>query len=251
MYKKIMQTLLLQVLFFQTACADNIPISEAKLQGFKVLYEALNVENITILDGIDEGDTYFLKLQYKKLTKQKILYAFIDKKSAKVYIGTRYEKDGTASVFPKTKRAKEKIKQGVFFTFGKGEKEIYMVTDPSCPYCKKFEKMTKGKLSNYTIHVIFQVFSFHKKSPAMVEWIMQGKDDNAKQARMEAVMVDGSKKYESLLSTKRSVAIEEQIAKGIKAAQMLEAMGAPMFYDKDFNRLSKESIINSTKTKKP
>jgi len=39
--------------------------------------------------------------------------------------------------FPKNA---EIIKKGVMFTFGKGKKNIYIVTDPQCPFCKLMEK---------------------------------------------------------------------------------------------------------------
>ena len=224
--------------------AKTVPLSEAKLKAFKSSIKALESPTLTILEGIDEGETYFLKLQYQKLTKKKILYAFIDKKTEQVYVGTRYEKDGTPSVFPKTSKAIAEIKKGVFFTFGTGKKEIYMVSDPDCRFCKKFAKATAGKLGKrYRVHVIYQVFSFHKKSPAMVEWIMQGKDDNAKQQRMEAIMVEGSKAYLPLMKKARSKAIEEKIADGLKSASALEAMGAPMFYDSEFNLLDNNALI--------
>ena len=225
--------------------AQNSFLSKEQLKELKE-YKALKSDTLTLLEGIDEGDTYFLKIQYQKLTKKKILYAFVNKKSQRVSVGTRYEKDGSESLFPKSPEAIKKIKEGVFFSFGTGKKEIYMVTDPDCPYCKRFEKATRGKLGKkYRVHVIYQVFSFHKKSPAMVSWIMDGKDEKERQERMEAIMVEGSKDYLPFLKKDTSPKMKEQIAKGLKASQALEAMGAPMFYDTDFKLIDTGELVRS------
>ena len=223
--------------------AQNSFLSKEQLKELKE-YKALKSDTLTLLEGIDEGDTYFLKVKYQKLTKRKILYAFVNKKSKQVCVGTRYKTDGSESVFPKSPEAIKQIKGGVFFSFGKGKKEIYMVTDPDCVYCKRFEKATQGKFGEeYRVHVIYQVFSFHKKSPAMVEWIMQGADEKEKQRRMEAIMVDGSKGYLPFLKKDISPKMKEQIAKGLKASQALEAMGSPMFYDTDFKLIDTGELV--------
>ena len=238
-FKSLSTLLFLSSLLF----AQNNFLSPKELQAFKS-YKALASKNLTILEGVDEGDTYFLKIQYQKLTKKKILYAFVNKKSQRVSVGTRYEKDGSESVFPKSPEAIEQIEEGVFFSFGTGKKEIYMVTDPDCIFCKRFEKATQGKLGKkYRVHVIYQVFSFHKKSPAMVSWIMQGKDEREKQRRMEAIMVEGSKGYLPFLKKDISPQMKEQIAKGLKASQALEAMGSPMFYDTDFKLIDTGELV--------
>jgi len=41
--------------------------------------------------------------------------------------------------FPKNANA-DIIKKGVMFTFGKGKKNIYIVTDLQCPFCRLMEK---------------------------------------------------------------------------------------------------------------
>jgi len=55
------------------------------------------------------------------------------------------------------------VQNGIVFTFGKGDKEIYLVTDPECPYCRMMEAKTKTNLEkNYKVHVYYSLFRFIK-----------------------------------------------------------------------------------------
>jgi len=242
MFKKL--TLIPTLLFFllfnpSKLLADNNALSQIKLDNFKSIYKPLQDPTLTILEAVDEGENYFLKLQYKKKTYSKILYAFINKKSQQLMIGNRYNKDGSISEFPKTVQAIKQIKEGVFFSFGQGKKELYLITDPDCRYCKKFEKASQGKLKNYRIHVIFHPFSFHKKSASMVAWIMQGKTEEEKKLRMHQVMVQDSKAYNSIKISKE---LETKIEQGYKASQALGAIGSPLLYDKKFRMINTKSL---------
>jgi len=224
--------------------AKVVPISDKELKNIQSSYKTLQDPTLTLLEGIDEGDTYVVKLEYKKKTYAKIMYAFINKKAKHLYVGTRYNQDGSLSEYPKTDDAIKKIKEGVFFSFGSGKKEIYMVTDPDCRYCKKFEHASEGKMSDYRVHVIFHPFEFHEKSAKMVAWIMEGKDEKERRNRMEEVMLKGSKAYDSATL---SEALKAQIKKGHTASQALGAIGSPLFYDAHFNPLSKREILSPQK----
>ncbi len=149
-----------------------------------------------IIGAIEKPDSYILKIEARSPRGSQLLTAILDKKTNELYIGSAYDKEGNAIIFPKDAKA---IKEGVAFSYGKGSKEIYIVTDPECPYCTRFEKAAAGKLDDYRVHVILFPLSFHKKAPAMVEWIMQGKDDAEKKERFEELMLKGSTQYQALI----------------------------------------------------
>ena len=134
------------------------------------------------------------------------------------------------------------------FSYGKGSKDIYIVTDPECSYCSKFEKAIAGKLDDYTVHVILFPLSFHKKAPAMVDWIMQGKDEAGKKERFEEIMLKASTKYKELIKEEKkpyvySSATQEQIEKSNKAAMELNVRGTPAIYDANFNPVSQDQLL--------
>ena len=231
--------------------AKGVPLSEAnitKLNQTVTIFKTRS--NIRVIDGVDEGKYYFLQLSVKKGGRFKTVNAFLDKESGAVYVGHRYDKNGVKMAFPKTDKAIATIKEGISFSYGNGKKELYIVTDPECPYCKTFEKQAQHKLGDYTVHIILYPLSFHKKSPAMVEWIMQGKDDTEKKERMEAVMVNNSQDYEAFIDKKNQIfqytdSIKTKVEKAVKAAKALGVTGTPSVYNESYHKISWKSLLAS------
>ena len=237
--------IVLALLVLTGANAVDTMLSKAKLQEIQKNSLILNKSTITVKEGLDKDSVYFLKLETKTKRGVKLMKAFVDKKTAAVYMGQGYDKDGKVLSFPKDISL---IKEGISFSYGKGKKDLYIVTDPECPYCIKFEKASKGKLDEYRVHVILYPLPYHKKAPAMVEWIMQGKDDIEKQKRFEAVMVDKSQKYKTLIIDEKKpfIAVEStkrMIEKSKKAMNELEVRGTPAVFDANFNSVSWGSLI--------
>lgn len=212
--------------------AENQKLDKATLEKIEKDTKIFQLPNLSVVDGIDQGDIYFLKVKSSSPRGSQLHKSYLDKKTGIVYVGEAYDKEGNLFVFPKEKKA---VNEGVAFSYGNGKKELYLVTDPECPYCTKFEKASKGKLDDYTVHVIFLPLGFHKKAPAMIEWIMQGKDDNAKKARMDEIMLKGSTTYQSLIKDKKkpfvySKETKEMIDRSMKAVEELGARGTPALY---------------------
>jgi len=141
---------------------------------------------------------------------------------------------------------KEVVKNGIVFTFGKGKKDLYIVTDPECPFCRRFEKIAeKNHLADkYKIHIIFLPLSFHKNSKDMIYYILSAKNDMEKAKRFKETL-EGSEKWKSFKPTKEQKEnIDKIIAKSVKAADELGAEGTPSFYDKDMKEIKdRESIF--------
>lgn len=256
MYTKTsIKALVFLALISMTIYAKDRPLDIEKLRELKKTVKVLGSPTITIVDGIEKDSIYFLQLEVKKKRGIKVMNAFIEKESMVAYIGTRYDENGIKTIFPKTKKSIKLIEEGISFTYGSGDKELYVVTDPECPYCVKFEKAIKNNLEDYMVHVILYPLHFHKKAPAMVSWIMQGKDANEKKQRMEELMLEKSKKYEIFInqdgkSLKYTKSMKIKIDKAVKAAKILGATGTPAVFDEKFNRINWTELFTKNEKKK-
>jgi thiol:disulfide interchange protein DsbC len=251
---RVVGFMVLLSLIMGTHCVgEEILLTPEKIAKLNKEVTVFKRPNITVVDGIDKGRYYFLQLSVKKRGRSKIVNAFLDKEDGAVYIGHRYEKSGEKVAFPKTAKMIENIKKGISFSYGTGKKDLYIVTDPECPYCKRFEQQAQGKLNEYRVHVILYPLSFHKKAPAMVEWIMHGKDDVQKHQRMEEVMVKNSKAYEAFIGKlgkafKYTDSIKVKIDDAIAAGKALGARGTPSVYNEKFTKINWKSLVIPKKT---
>jgi len=247
--KKILYAVLVMAVSMGILNADGTVLDASKFPDLKKMNVVLQDPVLTIKGAIEKPDSYVLKLEAKSPQGAQLITAFLDKKSSELYIGSAYDKEGKQIIFPKDINV---VKEGVAFSYGTGKKEIYLVTDPECPYCIKFEKSAQGKLNDYTVHVILFPLSFHKKSPAMVEWIMQGKDDSERYTRFKEVMLKGSKKYTSLIKDtkkpfKYSEAVSERMKKFNAATIELGVRGTPSLFNEALDPVSQDELLKSSK----
>ena len=242
---RILLILITVMTLMTTVNADSPIVDKAKFQELKTKNRVLQDPVLTIKGAIEKPESYILKLEARSPQGSQLITAFLDKKTSELYIGSAYDKEGKAITFPKDAKV---VKEGVAFSYGKGNKDIYIVTDPECPYCSKFEKAIAGKLDDYKVHVILFPLSFHKKSPAMIDWIMQGKDEAGKKERFEEIMLKASTKYTELIKEVKkpyvySSATQKQVEKSKKAAMELNVRGTPAIYDANFNPVSQDQLL--------
>ncbi len=239
--------------------AENVYLTQEKLEKLKETSAIFKKQNVTIVEGIDEGKTYFLQLEVKGKRGSKRVNGYINKETGFVYTGRRYDKAGNLSTFPmspeRVVELKKVVEAGTSFAYGTGSKHLYLFTDPECPYCKKFEKSAKGLLEDYTVHVVLYPLKFHKKAPAMTEWIMQGSNDKEKHQRMEDLMANGSTAYTAFLSKdnkpfKYTDTIKATLDKGAKAVKALNVTGTPILFDGDMKKLNWGALLETEKQKK-
>ncbi len=143
---------------------------------------------------------------------------------------------------------KATVVNGIVFTFGKGSKDLYLVTDPECPYCRMMEAKTKANLEkNYKVHVILFPLSFHKDAKAMSYYILAGKTNEEKVKRFQAVL-GGSSEWKNYHPTKEEKAkFNNTIAASKKAVEELGARGTPSVYDKNFDKINWTTLTGSKK----
>jgi len=247
--KRSLLTLATMLLFLSTLQATEVITDQTKLQEIKTKNVVLQDPVLHMIGAIEKPKSYILKIEARSPRGSQLINAILDKQTNELYIGSAYDKNGKPILFPKDAQT---IKEGVAFSYGTGSKEIYVITDPECPYCTRFEKSVHGKLSDYTVHVIFFPLSFHKKAPAMVDWIMQGKDNTAKQERFEQVMLKGSTAYSSLIQDANkpyvyTEAVKPAMKKMQAAVLELNVRGTPAIYDKDFNPVSQDQLFKGMK----
>ena len=140
------------------------------------------------------------------------------------------------------------IKNGVSFSFGEGKKDIYLVTDPECPFCRLMEKKTKKELAkNYRVHVILFPLPFHKQAKPMSCYILGAKTDKEKAKRMQETLLGGNKwkNYKPTKEESKRCQIELENAK--KAANELQARGTPSVYDSNFNQINWTTLTKAKK----
>jgi thiol:disulfide interchange protein DsbC len=143
---------------------------------------------------------------------------------------------------------KKTVKEGISFTFGKGKKDLYVVTDPECPFCRMMEKKTKENLEkNYRVHVILFPLSFHKNAKAMSCYILAGKTDSEKAKRFKETLLGGNEWKNYKPSKAELQKCYQELEKSKKAANELQAKGTPSVYDENFNSVGWPSLIKGKK----
>ena len=131
------------------------------------------------------------------------------------------------------------IKKGVVFSFGEGKKDIYIVTDPQCPFCRLMEKKLGDTINkNYRVHIILWPLPFHKNAKAMSYYILAAKSDKERAKRFKETLL-GSNKWKEFKPTKEEkTKIEKELQNSINAARELKATGTPSVYDDKFNSIT-------------
>jgi len=138
---------------------------------------------------------------------------------------------------------KDIIEKGVAFTYGSGKKTIYLVTDPQCPYCRLLENKKGDELAKkYTIKVILYPLPFHQYAKPMTEYILAGKDNIDKAARLRRIL-RGSNEWKNFKPTpQQKEEIEKKMEQMQKAVVELGARGTPTIYDSNFKQISLRKI---------
>jgi thiol:disulfide interchange protein DsbC len=214
--------------------SSNIPTAEVTkiLSNNKVLAPYAPY----VKDGYDNGNYYIFKLPLRGNPT-----AYVSK-TGETFIGYGFDKEGKILKMPIDANV---VKQGVAFSFGdEGKKDLYVVTDPECPYCAKFEKMSKGKLKDYRVHVILMPLSFHKNAKAMSYYILNGKDDAQKLKRFAETVTKQNTNYKNFTPSKEQLSIySKYLMNSQNAAKELGATGTPMVFDAEFNQVNWPKLV--------
>lgn len=128
-------------------------------------------------------------------------------------------------------------KKDAGITIGNGKKELYVFTDPECPFCIKMDKEVLSSLSTkeYTIRVYMFPLSFHQNAESMSMYILSQKTDVEKMNALHAIS-NGSKEYQNASYTEADrTKIKNMLSKQMQIAQSLGVNGTPTLFDEKGN----------------
>lgn len=241
MKKTILLSMALLVTGLMAGTDDN-KLSAEKIKEIKASNKSLQNSMLTIKKGKDLKTVYFLQIEAKGPKGPRNLEGFVDKTSGALYLGGGYDKDGKKFTFPANLDA---VKAAVALSYGTGKKDLYVVTDPECPFCKKFHTQTEGKLADYRVHVIFMPLGFHKEAKPMTNYILAGKD-NAEKYDRYADVVTGGTKYKSLKI--EGTLLSDYMKKSKAATTELQARGTPStFVGDELKSVPWPQLVNKAK----
>lgn len=132
----------------------------------------------------------------------------------------------------------EQNKDLAAFTYGNGEKEVYLFTDPDCPYCIQFEQQLAKLKPEYKIYVyLFPLESIHPDARKKSEYIMSLPKDKRAEAYKA---VQGVKTTNTDWKVDVSQEVKDSIRDMIKYQNdYVGVKGTPFLVDKNgkpFNR---------------
>ena len=204
------------------------------------LYKQIKANKTLKLKGVEKKDFYILTVYSDKGEGN----FFVTKDLKYTILGNvlnNQTKTPVVANYPAEpfKGNKQIVKDGVLFSFGKGNKDLYVVTDPECPFCQRFEKMAqKSKMGEkYRIHVIFLPLPFHKHSLAMIEYILSADSEDEKVKRFRKTL-KGDDTWKNFKATKaQKEKVKKELEKSMKAVKELKAGGTPTFYDENMKEI--------------
>jgi thiol:disulfide interchange protein DsbC len=194
--------------------------------------------------GVKKDGFYIINIQTKRGAGN--IYITADKKYTIIGRILNNKNGSTLSAnFPVNKKI---VNEGISFSFGNGKKDLYVVTDPECPFCRMMEQKTKNTLAkNYRVHVILFPLPFHKDAKAMSCYILAGKTDKEKSQRMKKTMLGGNEWKNYKPSKAELNKCYGELEKSKRAAIELQAKGTPSVYDENFNSIEWPSLIKGKK----
>jgi len=201
-------------------------------------------DGVTVLKSQDLGNVKQLKVMIKTQRGPQEFEAFVVKGSDLIFAGTAFDKAGKKVSFPINGSV---IQAGIGLKLGTGSKQLYLVTDPECPFCKKLESnLDKDKvLKEYTINVIPMPLGFHKEAKPMYRYILAAKTNAEMVKRYNETMSGGTTYKTAKLSPSEIASANKKIEAGEQAARELGARGTPSVYDNNFNKFNYGGLLKS------
>ena len=123
------------------------------------------------------------------------------------------------------------------FTFGKGQDEYILFTDPECPYCKKFESYFSEIEDKVKIKVFFYPLSFHENAKDISLYIMSQNSYEDKVRTMTKTTKDSEDFKNRKISKDKLTKLEKSLDEQMKIAQDLGISGTPSLFDKNGNKI--------------
>lgn len=129
------------------------------------------------------------------------------------------------------------------FTYGKGEKEIYVFTDPDCPYCEQFENQFKNLKDEYKIYVyLFPLEQLHPNARKKSQYIlMQPKEQRYETYKRIQGVENTNKEWDTKISEKAEQELNEMFS---YEAKYVGVKGTPYVVDREGTFVNRAILFN-------
>ena len=270
-----MKKVLLILVFISSIVLANeniVKLSKSEVEALKEKVTIFKgnggIQLIKVYDRKSDNLYHFTGLVMGAQGKVQKFEGFIDKNNYNVFIGNGYNQSGKKISFPVNA---DIVKSSVVMRYGKGKKEIYLVTDPECPYCVKLEKALGEKLvSKYKVNYIIFPLSFHHKATPMLQWILRVSSDEERYKRFYEILIEQSddwkkifpnrdfnkykneyyevlngksNEWKNFFQTQKELQIlQENLKKTKQAVDELEVKGTPTVLSADFISLNPNAL---------
>lgn len=217
-------------------------LSAAQVLNNKQISEIENLElfkgiNIKVLNAYDEGSFYLLRVSIRGGVDE--IYLTKDKKFliAGDVINTQ---TGEKLEIPVDLTG---VKGNESFTYGSGDQEFFLFTDPECPYCKKFESYFPQIKDKVKINVFFYPLDFHENAKDISLYIMSQKTPEAKANAMFNITKDSELFKNRNIPKVELEKLEAHLEKQMEIAGKLGVRGTPAVYDTKGNKVSWAQLL--------
>lgn len=229
MIKKINKFVFASLLLSSSAFAQN-ELSNSQIKDLEKI-DILQKSNITVTKAIDAGSLYILNI--KAQNAMDTVYLTKDKKyliSGDVL--------STSNGMPLDMPVDMNILKGKeAFTFGKGDTEYVLFTDPECPYCRKFESYFPQIEDKVKIKIFYYPLDFHKNAKDLSVYILSQKTTEDKIKAMLTTNANDPSFINRKISDKQKEELEKKIDEHLNLAFELGVKGTPALFDKDGNKV--------------
>lgn len=238
------------ILALSTSVFAGTPMKNKDIESLKTQFPTtLGAPGINILKAEDQGKFKQLKVEVMTPRGPQRFDVFSVKGTDTLFVGQAINKAGAPYSLTVDKKV---ISEGALMKYGKGKEQVYLVTDPECPYCQRLESMMDPKVGEkYTVNIIPFPLSFHKNSKPMLYYVLSATSGDEQVKRMHAVMT-GDKAWESFKPTDDQIkSAEAKIAKSLAAGNELGAGGTPSVFNGKFEKAPTEILVNPELLKAP
>lgn len=187
------------------------------------------------IEEIQPVDQFLLVKGFRTIKNKQRPISFVISKDLKyVFFGKAFDTTNNKRLL--IKKSPVPYKNSASMTYGSGEKEYYLFTDPECPYCKKFEaNLTKRNLKNkIRIHYYLYPLDFHKNARRMSQFILSHRTNGERLESMENLILNGNKDYQlHSYTTEQITEFDKHFDRIDKIVKSLGVMGTPTIIEAD------------------
>jgi len=227
------KVLIIMALFLVSSFAKEITIKD-----FEKL-SPIKAKNIKVSEFEDLGTIYILEGTMPTKRGLRTISFSVSSDLKYSFFGRTVNNKTSDRVY--IKKSPIAYKKDASFTYGSGEDEYYIFTDPECPFCKRFEKRLLSLDLKKSVKIYYYLYPlpFHKKALPMSRYILSQKNNKQKLEAMEKIIVEDSPIYQTKHFTQKELTILDKKINLIKTiVNDLGVTGTPTILKPDGTKLN-------------